>query len=108
MATTAGADGASVGRHPTVHTRRYLQALDDTLGLRVRRLAEVPIDAQLAAERCVFLGGAALAIASPDWRSQTSSLGRAPSDHRQRRTPASRSGVCLVKISAPAPAREWS
>jgi putative transposase len=31
---------------------------------------------------------------------------RAASDHRQRAIPASRSGVCLPKISAPAPARE--
>jgi hypothetical protein len=70
---------------------QVLQALDHALGLRLRRLAEVPIDAQLPAERRVFLRGATLAAVSPDWRSQTSSSGSAPSD---------------AKISAPAPARE--
>jgi hypothetical protein len=66
--------------------------LDDALGLRVRRLAEVPVDAQLSAERRVFLRGATLAgvqpgLAIPDQQLRK----RAPSD---------------VKISAPAPARE--
>ena len=42
----------------------------------------------------------------PAWRSQTSVSGSAPSDHRQRAIPASRSGVCLENTSAPAPARE--
>jgi hypothetical protein len=42
-----------------------LQALDDALGLRVRRLAEVPVDAQLSAERRVFLPGATLAGVQP-------------------------------------------
>jgi hypothetical protein len=53
-----------------------------------------------------LVGRAAPWACNPDWRSQTSVLGSAPSDHRQRRIPASRSGVCLVKITAPAPARE--
>jgi hypothetical protein len=39
--------------------------LDDALGLRVRRLAEVPVDAQLSAERRVFLRGATLAGVQP-------------------------------------------
>ncbi len=43
---------------------------------------------------------------SPDWRSQTSVWGSAPSDHRQRQMPNSRSGVCLENTTAPAPARE--
>src|SRR5215208_1715854 len=37
----------------------------------------------------------------PAWRSQTSVSGIAPSDHRQRAMPASRSGVCLENTSAP-------
>ena len=83
-----------------------LQPLDDALGLRVARLAEVPVDPQLAAERGELVVGRPSRACSPDWRSQTSVCGSAPSDHRQRRIPASRSGVCLEKISAPAPARE--
>jgi hypothetical protein len=42
-----------------------LQALDDALGLRVRRLAKVPVDTQLSAERRVFLRGATLAGVQP-------------------------------------------
>jgi hypothetical protein len=38
-----------------------LQALNDALGLRVRWLAEVPVHAQLSAERRVFLGRTILA-----------------------------------------------
>jgi hypothetical protein len=44
---------------------QVLQALDHALGLRVRRLAEVPIDGQLPAERRVFLRGATLAAVQP-------------------------------------------
>ena len=41
---------------------------------------------------------------SPDSRSQTSVCDSAPSDNKQRRIPNNRSGICLEKISAPAPA----
>ncbi len=83
-----------------------LQPLDDALGLRIARLAEMPVDAQLAAERGELLGRASAPACNPAWRSQTSVCGSAPSDHRQREIPASRSGAWLEKTSAPAPARE--
>ena len=41
-----------------------------------------------------------------DWRSQTSVCASAPSDHKQRQIPNNKSGVCLEKITVPAPARE--
>ena len=77
------------------------------LGLRIarrRRSASRPAAApQNAANASV---GRPPPACSPAWRSQTSVCGSAPSDHRQRRIPNNRSGVCLEKISAPAPARE--
>jgi hypothetical protein len=42
-----------------------LQALDDALGLRIRRLTEVPIDPELPAERRELVGRAALAGVQP-------------------------------------------
>ena len=84
-----------------------LQALDDALGLRVaaRRRSASRRAAARRTRRTRSVGRPAVAC-SPAWRSQTSVCGSAPSDHRQRRIPNSRSGVCLEKISAPAPARE--
>jgi hypothetical protein len=82
------------------------QALDDALGLGVGRLAEVPVELQLAAEGGVGVGRAAVARVQAPSRSQTASSGSAPSDHRQRVIPNSRSGACFENTSAPAPARE--
>ena len=60
-----------------------------------------------AAERGERLGRAAAAGVQPGLAIPDQRLAAAPpSDHRQRRIPNSRSGVCLEKISAPAPARE--
>jgi hypothetical protein len=44
---------------------------------------------------------------SPAWRSHTNVCGSPPSDHTQRRIPNNKSGICVEKISAPAPAREY-
>jgi hypothetical protein len=98
-----------VGEHASGLERalhEVLQALDGALGLRVGRLAEAPVELEPAAERGEPLSRTAVAgvqarLAIPDQR-----LREPPSDHRQRAIPQSRSGVCLVKTSAPAPARE--
>ena len=87
--------------------RVALQPLDGALGLRIGRLAEPPVDPQLAAEGGELLRRpAAMAVRCRPGGPRPASAAAPPSDHRQRAIPASRSGVCLEKTSAPAPARE--
>ena len=73
-----------------------LQALDDALGLRIARLAEVPADPQLRrrTRRTPRSGGRRRRAARPGGP-RPASRGSAPSDHKQRRIPNSRSGGLL-------------
>ena len=83
-----------------------LQPLDDALGLRVGGFAEVPVEQQLPAEAGIGIGrapaaGVQAALAIPDHQ-----LRQRPERAQQRPIPHSTSGASLLKISAPAPARE--
>ena len=62
-----------------------MQTLDDPLRLRVARLAEEPVDLQLAAEGGEPSVGRPRWECRPAWRSQTSISGMPPSVRRQRR-----------------------
>jgi hypothetical protein len=98
-----------VGEHPArlkEALEEVLQALDDAFGLRIGRLAKPPADTQLPAQRRELLRWTAAVAVDASLAIADQCLRQRPSDHRQRRMPASRSGVCLVNISAAAPARE--
>ena len=83
-----------------------LQALDDALGLRVGRLAEMPTDAQLTAERGELIARAAAVTVDAGLTVPDQRLRQRAQRPQTARIPANRSGVCLLKINAPAPARE--
>ena len=90
---------AAAGLKAALH--EVLQALDDALGLRVARLAEVPADPQRAAERGERRRSAARRRrAARTGGPRPASRGSAPSDHRQRRIPNSRSGDLLARRPA--------
>jgi hypothetical protein len=84
-----------------------LQPLDDALGLRIARLAEVPADPQRAAEGGEVDGRTAARGVQPGLAIPHQRLRQRAQRPQAARIPNSRSGVFLEKISAPAPAREY-
>ena len=99
-----------IGKAPSrleVRLEVSLQALDDALGLRIGCFAEVPVEEQLPAEAGIGIGrSTAACVQAPPRDPRPSRAGNAPSENRQRLMPHRTSGACLLKISAPAPARE--
>ncbi len=83
-----------------------LHALDDASGLRIGRLAEPPPDLQLAAERRELRCRSAVVAVDAGLAVPNQRLRQAAQRPQTPYVPQSRSGVCLEKISAPAPARE--
>ena len=84
-----------------------LELLDRALGLRIARLAEIPVAHQLTAEPGHRIAsGARRPRAARPHDPRPASPGSAPNDHKQRAIPHSRSSASLENTSAPAPTRE--